>query len=67
MQKFTREWTSYGMYFHTPPSSQFSSQLKATVPQLSRKWDPVKKAWWISDEWIDEVHKLCKEMFEDAR
>lgn len=55
------------MYFHTPPSREFSDQLKATVPDKCRRWDLEKKAWWVSDEWIDEVHKICREMFGDAR
>jgi hypothetical protein len=60
------EWqgAKYGMYLECPYDADFIEELKSTVPPDERKWDSVRKQWWISDAWLDEVDALLREHFE---
>lgn len=59
------EWQNgkYGMYLESPYNPDFIDALKSTVPQDERKWDSVRKQWWISDAYLDEVDGLLFEHF----
>lgn len=54
----------YGMFLMCPYNPDFLDAMKHVVPEDERKWDNMKKAWWISDAWLDEVDGLVFEHFE---
>lgn len=60
------EWqeAKYGMYLYAPYNEEFAEEMKRAVPFEERKWDPLKKAWWISDPFLDDVDSLLQEHFE---
>ncbi len=60
------EWQSgkYGMYLSSPYNADFITDMKNTVPAAERKWDDLRKQWWISDAWLDEVDDLLFRHFE---
>jgi hypothetical protein len=61
------EWQNgkHGMYLYAPFNRDFTDAMKEMVPRDEREWDKVKKAWWISDAWIDDVDILLRDHFED--
>lgn len=60
------EWQNakYGMYLHAPYNRDFTNAMKDLVPPDERKWENDKKAWWISDAWVDDVDILLKDYYE---
>ena len=62
------EWQSgkYGMYLESPYNPDFIEELKQTVPSDERKWNSVRKQWWISDAYLDEVDALLFQHFEES-
>lgn len=65
MRQNQPEWQSaeYGMYLESPYNTDFIEALKAAMPQDERRWDSVRKQWWISDAYLDEVDGLLFEYF----
>ena len=62
------EWQSgeYGMHLESPYNPDFIEALKRDVPADERKWDSVRKQWWISDAYLDEVDALLFDYFEES-
>lgn len=54
----------YGMYLMCPYNPDCLEKMKKVVPEDERKWDNLKKAWWVSDAWLDEVDSIVFEFFE---
>lgn len=66
-RKQSPEWISakYGMELYAPYNEDFTKEMKVAVPESDRKWLHEKKAWWISEAWVDEVDALLREHYED--
>jgi len=60
------EWISadYGMELYAPYNPDFTEEMKTLVPEDDREWRHEKKAWWISEAWIDEVDSLLRDHYE---
>jgi len=54
----------YGMYLSSPYNAGFIAEMKEVVPADDRKWIDLRKQWWISDAWLDEVDDLLFKYFE---
>lgn len=54
----------YGMYLDCPYNPDFLERMKEVVPEDERKWDGLRKSWWVSDAYLDEVDALVFEFFE---
>ncbi len=62
------EWQpgKHGMFLESPYNKDFVDDMKRAVPQDSRKWDGVRKQWWVSDLYLDEVDNLIFHYFEKS-
>jgi hypothetical protein len=63
------EWHSakYGMKLELPyheKNKEFLEEMKRIVPREEREWDGLKKQWWVSDAYLDEVDNLIFYHFE---
>lgn len=53
-----------GMELHAPYNAAFVDALKECVPGCARRWRPAEKAWWIRDDFVDEVDAMLGEFFD---
>lgn len=54
------------MYLECPYNEDFIEDLKKGIPTDERKWNSVRKQWWISDAYLDEVDVLLFRHFEKS-
>jgi len=54
-----------GTHLYVPFNEDFITDLKTKLPSTKRVWKPDDGAWWIHDDWLDQVESLLKEHFED--
>ena len=53
-----------GTYLEAPYKKDFVDEFKIFIPSRERVWNKVRKQWWVSDQYLDEVDNLLIEHFE---
>ena len=41
-------------------------RIKEEIPSQHRRWDGDEKAWWFSNEYIDEAEEIVSEFFDEG-